>query len=152
METRRKISPLFHSIFTISLTSEVKLHIHLWNVVVWFILSSILQIWYVEVRISWKYFRESIGQDLTVFGFCLMWITEAVIRLFGSVYLVNTCLLGNKFSRWHFKIFFLFFPLCMKCQILFSNVWIRKNRQFVICQIFPESKFNSGFHIMLLIS
>ena len=30
----------------------VKLHIHLWNVVGRFIFSSVLQIWYVEVRIS----------------------------------------------------------------------------------------------------
>ena len=31
---------------------RIKLHIHLWNVFVWFIFSSILQIWYVEVWIS----------------------------------------------------------------------------------------------------
>ena len=43
---------LFHNIFSISLTSGVKLHIHLWNVVVRFIFFSILQIWYVKVRIS----------------------------------------------------------------------------------------------------
>ena len=46
------ISPLFHNIFNISLTSGVKLHIQLWNVIVRFIFSSILQIWYVEVQIS----------------------------------------------------------------------------------------------------
>ena len=47
------ISPLFHNIFSISLFSGVKLHIHLWNVVVWFVFfSSILPIWYVKIRIS----------------------------------------------------------------------------------------------------
>ena len=46
------ISPLFHNIFSISLTSRVQLHICLLNVVNWIIFSSILQIWYVEVRIS----------------------------------------------------------------------------------------------------
>ena len=45
-------SHLFHYVFTISLNSGVKFHIHLWNVVVWLFFSSILQIWYVEVRIS----------------------------------------------------------------------------------------------------
>ena len=35
-----------------SLTSEVKLHIHLLNEVVRFIVSSLLQLWYLEVRIS----------------------------------------------------------------------------------------------------
>ena len=45
-------SPLFHNIFNKSLTSGIKLHINLWNVVVWFIFSLILQIWYVKVRIS----------------------------------------------------------------------------------------------------
>ena len=38
-----------HNIFNISLTSGIKLHIHLWNVVCWFIFP---QIWYVDVRIS----------------------------------------------------------------------------------------------------
>ena len=46
------ISPLFHNIFNISLTSRVQLHIYLLNVVNRIIFSSILQIWYVEVRIS----------------------------------------------------------------------------------------------------
>ena len=46
------ISPLFHNISIISLTSRVQLHIYLLNVVVRVILSSFLQNWYVEVRIS----------------------------------------------------------------------------------------------------
>ena len=45
-----QISPLFHNIFNISLTSVVKLHIHLWSVDVRYIFSSILQIWYVKIR------------------------------------------------------------------------------------------------------
>ena len=51
VEKRRNcsISPLFYNIFNISLTSY---YIYLLNVVVRMICSSILQIWYVEVRIS----------------------------------------------------------------------------------------------------
>ena len=65
MEKRRNcslgaISPLFHNIFNIPLTSRVQLHIYLLNVVVPIIFSSILQIWYVQVQIS-KYFRESLA-------------------------------------------------------------------------------------------
>ena len=57
MENRRNcsaISPLFHNIFNISLTSRVQLHVHIYllNVVVQIKFSSILQIWSVEVRIS----------------------------------------------------------------------------------------------------
>ena len=37
---------------TIFLTKGVKLYVHLWNLVVQLVFSSILQIWYVEVRIS----------------------------------------------------------------------------------------------------
>ena len=49
---RREIAPpLSHNIFYISLTSRVQLHIYLLNLVVRIIFSSILQIWYVEVRI-----------------------------------------------------------------------------------------------------
>ena len=40
------------NILYISLPSGVKLHVHLWNVGILFIFSSILQIWYVKVRIS----------------------------------------------------------------------------------------------------
>ena len=46
------ISPLFHNIFSIFLISRVQLHINLLKVVNWIILSSILQIWYVDLRIS----------------------------------------------------------------------------------------------------
>ena len=46
------ISPLFHNIFNISLTSKVQLPISLLNVVNRIIFSSILQTWYVELRIS----------------------------------------------------------------------------------------------------
>ena len=57
MEKRRNrsqgaISPLFHIILYIFLTSGVKLHIQLLNVVVQFIVSSLSQLWYVEIRIS----------------------------------------------------------------------------------------------------
>ena len=38
------MSPLFHTIFDISLTSKVQLHINLLNVVARIIFSSILQI------------------------------------------------------------------------------------------------------------
>ena len=61
MEKRRNCSPLFHNIFNISLTSGVKLHIHLLNVVVRFIvyLSSATLI-FRGTEIS-KCFRESLG-------------------------------------------------------------------------------------------
>ena len=52
VEKGRNCSPLFHNIFNIYLTSRVQLHIYLINVVVRIIFSSILQILYVEVRIS----------------------------------------------------------------------------------------------------
>ena len=56
MEKRRNCSlgaiSLFHNIFDISLNSRVQLHINLLNVVVRIIFSSVLQIWYVDVRIS----------------------------------------------------------------------------------------------------
>ena len=49
---RGEIAPLFHNIFNISLTSSPITHIYLLNVAVRIIFSSILQIWYVEIRIS----------------------------------------------------------------------------------------------------
>ena len=50
------ISPLFHNIFNIFLNSRVILHIYFWKYIyLWLFelfVSSVLQIWYVEVRIS----------------------------------------------------------------------------------------------------
>ena len=46
---RGEIAP---NVFNISLTSRVRLHIYLLNMVVQIIFSSILQIWYFKVRIS----------------------------------------------------------------------------------------------------
>ena len=43
---------LFHNIYNIFLTSEAKVHMHLWDVIVRFTLPSILQIWHVVERIS----------------------------------------------------------------------------------------------------
>ena len=65
MEKRRKFL-LFSTIFSVYLFSGVKLHIHLWNVVVWFIFfSSILQIWYVEIRISRSISESPLGFEIT---------------------------------------------------------------------------------------
>ena len=59
------ISPLFHNIFTVSLTSRVQLHIYLLNVGVRILFSSILQIWYVEVRISRSISENTLGFEIT---------------------------------------------------------------------------------------
>ena len=56
----KAISPLFHNIFNLSLTSRVQLHTYLLKVVNRISFSSILQIWYVEVRIS-QSISESLG-------------------------------------------------------------------------------------------
>ena len=49
---REQFLLFFHNIFSILLTSGVKLRIHLLNVVVRCIFTSVLQIIYVEVRLS----------------------------------------------------------------------------------------------------
>ena len=60
---RGEIAPkdLFHNIFNISLTLRAQLHVYLLNVIVRIIFSSILQIWYAEVRIPRSISRESLG-------------------------------------------------------------------------------------------
>ena len=59
------ISPLFHNIFNICLTSRVQLHLHLLNAVVRFIFFSSLQIWYDEVRISRNIFESPLEFEIT---------------------------------------------------------------------------------------
>ena len=48
-----------------SLTSRVQLHIYLLNVVNQISFSSILQIWYVEVRISWSILESPLEFKIT---------------------------------------------------------------------------------------
>ena len=74
----------FPQYFNISLTSKVQLPISLLNVVNQIIFSSILQTWYVELRIS-----RSISESPLEFE-----ITR-----------VDCSMLGKNFNRWHFEIF-----------------------------------------------
>ena len=112
MEKRRNcsqgaISSLFHNIFNMSLTSGVKLHIHLLNVVVRFIvfLASATLI-FRGTDIS-KCFRESIGiQDnesrLYVFGFagCDFVVSPAICHTQNSITLIS-CFLSSAQWRSH---------------------------------------------------
>ena len=65
VKRRNWSSSLFRNIFNISLTSGVKLHIHLWNVVVRYIFSSVLQIWYAEVRIPRSISESTLDFEIT---------------------------------------------------------------------------------------
>ena len=71
LQKRSEIAPkeqflLFSTIFLkYLLASGVKLHILLWNLVVRFIFSSILKIWYVEVRISQSISESSLDFEIT---------------------------------------------------------------------------------------
>ena len=56
---------LFHNIFIIALVSGSKLHIHLLNVVIRFIFSSILQIWYVKVLIYQSISESPLDLEIT---------------------------------------------------------------------------------------
>ena len=83
------ISPLFHNIFNIPLTSWVQLHIYLLNVVVRIIFSSILQIWYVEVRISGSISESPLEFEITrVDCICLVRF-EAFLLIHKSLRLTN---------------------------------------------------------------
>ena len=62
---KRRISLLFHNIFNMPLTSSVQIHKYLLNVVVRIIFSSILQIWYVEVRISRSISESALEFEIT---------------------------------------------------------------------------------------
>ena len=65
----------FPQYFNISLTSGVKLHIHLLNVAVWLIFASLLQIWYVEVRISQGISESPLDFEITrVHRICFCWL------------------------------------------------------------------------------
>ena len=66
MKKRRSNSSFFHNILhNISQVSVVKLHIHLLNVVARFIFSSILQIWYIEFRISRSISESSLNSAIS---------------------------------------------------------------------------------------
>ena len=86
------ISLLFHNIFKISLTSGVRLHIHLLNVVVRLIFSSILQIWYVEVRISRSISESPLDFEITRVD-CISWsisTADCTMELGNDILFENT--------------------------------------------------------------
>ena len=64
--------PLFHNIFNRSLTSKVQLPISLLNVVNQIIFSSILQTWYVELRISRSISESPLEFEITRVD-CIYW-------------------------------------------------------------------------------
>ena len=66
----------FFTIFSIYLTSWVQLHINLLNVVIRIIFSSILQIWYVEVRISRSISESPLEFEITRVD-CNSWFTTS---------------------------------------------------------------------------
>ena len=77
-EEKWAISPLFHNIFNISLTSRVQLHIYLLNVVNRIIFSSILQIWYVEVWISRSISESPLEFEITRVDYTFRYIPSKV--------------------------------------------------------------------------
>ena len=119
---RGEIAPLFHNIFNIFLTSGVKLYTHLWNVVVRFIFSSILQISYVEERMSRSILEgpldfEITGVDCTLYlpdsnpskisnrkrndRLCFMKSAPALSNTLTQIFQEVTCRCkGNLYHRW----------------------------------------------------
>ena len=69
LQTQFSSSQYFQHIL---LTKGVKLHVHLWNLVVPLVFSSILHIWYVEVRMS-----QSVSE-----GSLRLWDNESWLYLF----------------------------------------------------------------------
>ena len=75
--TSGAISPLFHNIFNIFLTSKVQLPISLLNVINQIIFSSILQTWYVELRISRSISESPLEFEITRVD-CMYWYAADV--------------------------------------------------------------------------
>ena len=71
---KRAIAPLFHNIFNMSLTSGVKLHIHRWMRLFDFLFSSLLQLWYFEVRISRRVSVSPLEFEITRVGCRCLWL------------------------------------------------------------------------------
>ena len=137
MEKRRNcsyaaISPLFHNIFNVSLTSVVmvvKLHIRLWNVVVRFIFSSILQIWYVEIRISRSISESPLDFEITRVDLCKYHIYFEY---------------SNKQTR----------PNRMRRLIRVHTIWHSScstlTQQQVVNHLYTDTRYNDKFIIMII--
>ena len=88
----------------------VKLHIHLWNVVVSFIFSSNLQFWYVEVRISRSILESPWDFEITRVD-CIIFFIDTKEKP-TETYVVGTYLLStqlmflwrNKRNNWMEKM------------------------------------------------
>ena len=129
------ISPLFHNIFNISRISRVQSHIHLLNVVVRFIFSSILQFWYVEVRISRSISESPLDFEITrVDCICFLYVLPLVPRegctswhflstvtyMFDKAYLALYRIFWSCFYYKHHK---------KRCVIQIGNDFIKKQNK-----------------------
>ena len=103
-----KISPLFHNIFDISLMSRVQLHINLLNVVVRIIFSSILKMWYVEVRISRSVSESPLQFEITRVDCIVICSSSLFVR--HSFYMWVFIII---FFILFYFIFYLFFCHCL---------------------------------------
>ena len=82
------ISPLFHNIFNISLTSKVQLPISLLNVVNQIFFSSILQTWYVELRISRSISESPLEFEITRVD-CTIYVLAVMVPNITNTYNVD---------------------------------------------------------------
>ena len=122
---KRRNSPLFDNIFNISLTSGVQLHIHLLNVVIWLSFSSILQIWYVEVRIS-----QSISEIPLEFE-----ITRVDCNSYFPTYVTYPCIVKPLKNRRAFSS--LLDQLLHICVIGYDG----QKKQFIVSMTFTQHRY-----------
>ena len=151
---KEKISPLFHNIFNKSLTSVDKLHNHLLIVVVRFIFSSMLQIWYFEVwifrsisespldfeitRVDWMsnyYFPKFAEQVAFKKRAMKLSLRRLVMPLFWFVKIVSFLFLRHSF---HFQtpILFLCSRVVVYCLIVAKLIlffWVVRLRCGCVC-------------------
>ena len=125
MEKRRNC---FSRIFSLSLTSGLKLHIHLWNLVVRFIFpqfykSDISMYGYLRGSIGLRDNESRLKHNLTYHwgsagGFLLLWYSSGAVwhprDLQASPYVVSV----ESSSLPHYKLY-----LSYICPLWFMNVW-----------------------------
>ena len=129
------ISPLFHYIFAISLTSRVQLHIYLLNVVVriiFFLNSANLICRGTDIS---EYFRESFGiRDNESRLYMLFWIVYFAMTILVKyeMYLCMTPRDNRETNIWKMAVAFY---LLLQISTIFHGKYIIHNPCVVVCTI-----------------
>ena len=142
-----------------SLTSGVRLHIHLWNEVVRFIFSFILQIWYVEIRISRSISESPLDFEITRINcnsnrthlLSAIWLVESNLRIACRLGVDYTCRLWVDMYRDSQVALLHLIPIYLYALIIITKTYLYNFDPLKPHFYLVKLRFTGGIHFFLFL-